>query len=255
MASSLRRAPARQAAERRLQHPRFPGRACRRRRSPGGTDLDAGRAGRRRPVATPRGRRPPSRRDRDRRRSAGTHRPAAARGWRQRDRGGHRPDRGGYRRADPQGSVTRIRLDGAGGTRHVTAGLGLGVALAAAAGAPVRLADAVLDRVARPVAGDDLLTPFLDHVPPAGRLVNLPGQRPRYQPRNLSFADGLDRWDLDRGPRRESDRAYSVPNYSATVDGSGRDPVRSCPAARRIGRPGPDDLRRRLPRRQGHLPR
>jgi hypothetical protein len=120
----------------------------------------------------------------------------------------------------PQGSVTRIRLDGAGGTRHVTAGLGLGVALAAAAGAPVRLADAVLDRVARPVSGDDLLTPFLDHVPPAGRLVNLPGQRPRYQPRNLSFADGLDRWDLDRGPRRESDRAYSVPNYSATVDGS-----------------------------------
>jgi hypothetical protein len=70
----------------------------------------------------------------------------------------------------PQGSVTRIEIDGPGGTRHVTAGLGLGLAMAAAAGAPVRLADAVLDRVARPVAGDDLLTPFLDHVPPAGQL-------------------------------------------------------------------------------------
>jgi hypothetical protein len=70
----------------------------------------------------------------------------------------------------PQGSVTRIGLDGPGGTRHVTAALGLGLALAAAAGAPVRLADSVLDRVARPVAGDDLLTPFLDHVPPAGQL-------------------------------------------------------------------------------------
>jgi hypothetical protein len=70
----------------------------------------------------------------------------------------------------PQGSVTRIGLDGPRGTRHVTAGLGLGLALAAAAGAPVRLADAVLDRVARPVPGDDLLTPFLDHVPPAGQL-------------------------------------------------------------------------------------
>jgi hypothetical protein len=28
----------------------------------------------------------------------------------------------------------------------------------------------VLDRVARPVQGDDLLTPFLDRVPPAGQL-------------------------------------------------------------------------------------
>jgi hypothetical protein len=120
----------------------------------------------------------------------------------------------------PQVSIARIGLDGPGGTRHVTAGLGLGLAMAAAASAPVRLADAVLDRVARPVAGDDLLTPFLDRLPPAGRLVNLPGRRPRYEPRNLSFADGLDRWDLDRGPRREEDQATSVPSYSATVDGS-----------------------------------
>ena len=125
----------------------------------------------------------------------------------------------------PQASVARIGLAGPAGTRQVTAALGLGLAMASAAGAPVRLADVVLDRVARPVPGDDLLTPFLDRVPPVGQAVSLPGQRPRYEPRNLSFADGLDRWDLDRLPRCEADQDYSAANssatahYSATADG------------------------------------
>jgi hypothetical protein len=98
----------------------------------------------------------------------------------------------------PQGAVARIGLTGSAGTRQVTAALGLGLAMAAAADAPVRLPDAVLDRLAVPVSGDDLLTPFLDRVPPAAR--ERPGRaprRPRYEPRNLDFADGLDRWDLD----------------------------------------------------------
>lgn len=104
----------------------------------------------------------------------------------------------------PETAVTRIGLDGAEGTRQVTAGLGLGLAVAAAARAPVRLADAVLDRVAAPVPGDDLLTPFLDRVPPVAQVTSgrglpgspmapLPGKRPRFEPRNLTFADGLDR--------------------------------------------------------------
>jgi len=111
----------------------------------------------------------------------------------------------------PEVTVARIGLAGPAGTRQVTADLGLGLALAAAAGAPVRLADAVLDRLAVPVPGDDLLTPFLDRVPPAARarpghalpgwpMATLPGRRPRYEPRNLDFAAGLDRWDLDAGP-------------------------------------------------------
>ncbi len=99
------------------------------------------------------------------------------------------------------------------GTRQVTADLGLGLALAAAAGAPVRLADAALDRLAVPVPGDDLLTPFLDRVPPApalpGRkrwpLATLRGPRPRYEPRNLDLADGLDRWNLDSWPGPDPD--------------------------------------------------
>ena len=43
------------------------------------------------------------------------------------------------------------------------------MAMAAAAGAPVRLPDVLMDRVAVPVPGDDLLTPFLDRVPPVAR--------------------------------------------------------------------------------------
>ena len=118
----------------------------------------------------------------------------------------------------PEVSVARISLAGPAGPRQVTAGLGLGLALAAAAGAPVRLADAVLDRLAAPVPGDDLLTPFLDRVPPAARIqpggglpgwpiATLPARRPRYEPRNLDFAAGLDRWDTE-----------GEPDYEATAD-------------------------------------
>ena len=114
----------------------------------------------------------------------------------------------------PEVTVARIGLAGPVGTRQVTADLGLGLALAAAAGAPVRLADAVLDRLAVPVPGDDLLTPFLDRVPPPpalpGRkrwpLATLSGPRPRYEPRNLDFADGLARWNLDSWPGPDPDR-------------------------------------------------
>ena len=126
-------------------------------------------------------------------------------------------------------TVARIGLAGPAGTRHVTAELSLGLAMAAAADAPVRLADALLDRLAVPVAGDHLLSPFLDRVPPAARarpghwlagwpLATLPGQRPRYEPRNLEFADGLDRWDLDAGFRRDAEPSH---DYSAAAGGEG----------------------------------
>jgi hypothetical protein len=123
----------------------------------------------------------------------------------------------------PETAVTRIGLDSAEGARQVTAGLGLGLAMAAAAGAPVRLADAALDRLAAPVPGADLSLEFLDRVPPAAHVVPgrglpgdrltapLPGKRPRFEPRNLTFADGLDRWDFDGGA--------DCDDYSATADG------------------------------------
>jgi len=130
----------------------------------------------------------------------------------------------------PAVTVTRIALASPAGTRQVTADLGLGLALAAAAGAPVRLADAVLDRLAVPVPGDDLLAPFLDRVPPVARarpgqgppgapVTGLPGPRPRYEPRNLDFAAGLDRWDLDAGPGSAPDPAPdAAPDYAATAE-------------------------------------
>jgi hypothetical protein len=138
----------------------------------------------------------------------------------------------GVTELSPEVAVARIGLASPVGTRQVIADLGLGLALAIAADAPVRLPDAVLDRLAVPVAGGDLLAPFLGRVPPAawpppGRtpprwpLATLHG-RPRYEPRNLDFADGLDRWDLDSWPGDGPDRpgaADGEPDYAAVADG------------------------------------
>jgi hypothetical protein len=129
----------------------------------------------------------------------------------------------------PQVTVARVRLEGSAGTRQVTANLGVGLAMAAAARAPVQLPDAVLERLAMPVAGEDLLTPFLDRVPPAARtrpglgaagwpMAVLPRRRPRFEPLNLDFADGLDRWDLDSGFRL-GDGPSVCEDYSAAADG------------------------------------
>lgn len=129
----------------------------------------------------------------------------------------------------PEAAVARVGLSGPAGIRHVTAGLGLGLAVAAAFGAPVRLADQVADRVAVPAGGDDLLGPLLRHVPqyaqvPPGRGLAgwpvgvLPGKRPRFEPRNLDFSDGLERWDLESRPHRGADPARPA-DYAADADG------------------------------------
>jgi hypothetical protein len=74
--------------------------------------------------------------------------------------------------------------------------------------------------------------PFLDRVPPAAwpppgptpprwPLATLRG-RPRYEPRNLDFASGLDRWDLDCWPGPDLDQprpADEEPDYAAGADG------------------------------------
>jgi hypothetical protein len=90
--------------------------------------------------------------------------------------------------------TARVRLATAGGARHVLVSAAYGLVLAAVAGAPVEVADEVMDRLAVPVRGGDLLAPFLPAAPdrPAGR----PGQRRRFEPRNMAFTDGLDYWEL-----------------------------------------------------------
>jgi hypothetical protein len=91
-------------------------------------------------------------------------------------------------------AAARVELATAARTRHVTVSAGYGLKLAVAAGAPVRVADAVLDRLAVPVQGEDVHAPFLPQA-----AVRPPGRRqqgPRFEPRNMAFTDGLDRWEL-----------------------------------------------------------
>jgi hypothetical protein len=88
----------------------------------------------------------------------------------------------------------RVGLATAAGTRHVMVSAGYGLKLAVAAGVPVRVADAVMDRLAVPVQGEDVLAPFL--LPAAGRPPGRPGQARRFEPRNMAFTGGLDRWEL-----------------------------------------------------------
>jgi RNA polymerase sigma factor (sigma-70 family) len=100
------------------------------------------------------------------------------------------------------GTVTGVEIDELGpnvlaaqigvaspaGTRQVTADPGSALALAAGLEVPVRVTDAMMDRLAVPVSGDDLLGPFTLRTPvrrPSGSCSG---------PRNLAFADGLDGW-------------------------------------------------------------
>jgi hypothetical protein len=91
-------------------------------------------------------------------------------------------------------AVARAGLATADGPRHVLVSPWYGLALAAAAGAPVRVSDAVMDRLAVPVEGKDVLAPFLP--PAAATPPRHPGLRRRPEPRNMAFADGLDYWEL-----------------------------------------------------------
>jgi RNA polymerase sigma factor (sigma-70 family) len=89
----------------------------------------------------------------------------------------------------PEVIAARIEI---GTARSITTRLADGLALAVITGAPLTVDDALLDRLAEPVTGQDLLGPFLDRLPAqfASR------RRRRYEPRNLTFANGLDAWRL-----------------------------------------------------------
>jgi hypothetical protein len=87
-------------------------------------------------------------------------------------------------------------------TRLVTTRLADGLALAVAAGAPIRVASTVLDRLAVADDSDDLF----QHPPGRGQQAGPPQPPPshhRYLPGNLAFADGLDRWELSGGFRHD----------------------------------------------------
>jgi hypothetical protein len=109
--------------------------------------------------------------------------------------------------------MTRVGLAAATGSRPVTVGAEYGLALAAVAGAPVRVADRVMDRLAVPVEGEDMLAPFL---PPAeARPRGGPWQSRPFEPRNMAFTGGLDYWELAVSSSNDSQPAWL--DYSCTV--------------------------------------
>ena len=114
-------------------------------------------------------------------------------------------------------AAARVELATAAGDRHVLVSAEYGLKLAVAAGAPVRVADAVMDRFAAPVQGEDVLAPFL--FPAAIRPPGSPGQRRRFEPRNMAFADGLDRWGL-AGSFLAAGRPHSQDYSGAAADGT-----------------------------------
>jgi hypothetical protein len=91
----------------------------------------------------------------------------------------------------------RVGLATAAGAGTVLVTAGYGLALAAVAGAPVRVAGEVMDRLAVPVPAGDVLAPF--RPPAAPRAPGRPPLRQRFEPRNMAFTDGLDRWELTGG--------------------------------------------------------
>jgi hypothetical protein len=124
--------------------------------------------------------------------------------------------------------TARVGLATATGTRTVTVSAEYGLALAAVAGAPVRVPGQVMDRLAVPVPGEDMLAPFL---PPAG--ARPPGRAARrFEPRNMAFTDGLDYWELagscsDDGQPAGQDYSCTAADQSAVLAATVPEPAGS----------------------------
>jgi RNA polymerase sigma factor (sigma-70 family) len=112
----------------------------------------------------------------------------------------------------PEVTVARIELATPAGPEHVTARLLDGLAMAITSGAPIRVADAIMDRLAVS-AGTSQGGPM-----PAQTARDLRiDLRPRYEPRNLTFAAGLDHWVLG-GSFTENTLQSHWQDYEAAAD-------------------------------------
>jgi RNA polymerase sigma factor (sigma-70 family) len=108
----------------------------------------------------------------------------------------------------PGVTATRIDIAGPGGTRPVTASLADGLTLAVITDAPLAVDDPVMDRLARPITGPDLLSQFRSQETPPR-----PSRR-RFEPRNMTYTDGLDHWQLGGTFLRQGTGL----DYSATTE-------------------------------------
>jgi RNA polymerase sigma factor (sigma-70 family) len=113
----------------------------------------------------------------------------------------------------PEVTAARIEVATAAGTEHVTARLVEGLIMAVTTAAPVRVADAVMDRLAVPAGtgqGGPVPEQTARALPPSRR-------RPRYEPRNMAFAAGLDYWWLS-GTFVQNAIASRWQDYSSAAD-------------------------------------
>jgi hypothetical protein len=113
-------------------------------------------------------------------------------------------------------TAARIALNGLAGPQQVTARLADGLAVAITTGAPVRVADAVMDRLAVPAGsvGSDDEAGSADG---AGGARTARRLRPRYQPRNMTFSEGLEGW-LFGGSFTEHASQSHWQDYTCTVE-------------------------------------
>jgi RNA polymerase sigma factor (sigma-70 family) len=109
-------------------------------------------------------------------------------------------------------TAARIGIAAPGGTRQVTTRLADGLALAVVTGAPLAVDDPVMDRLAEPVTGPDLLGSFRSRQQEAA----WPPPPRRFEPRNLTFADGLNGWRLGGSFQHEA-VGFHDQDYSCTA--------------------------------------
>src|ERR1700728_4160263 len=147
----------------------------------------------------------------------------------------------------PGVTATRIDIAGPGGTRPVTASLADGLNLAIITSAPLAADDPVMDRLARPVTGPDLLSQFRSRETPPR-----PSRR-RFEPRNMAFADGLDYWQLGGTFLRQGtglDYSATTEDGRAILDAAVPEPAGFAFLAQEIE---PDDYRGRTVTFRGEL--
>jgi len=112
----------------------------------------------------------------------------------------------------PGVSAARIHLSNG---HTVTTRMASALALALERDAPIRIADRLMDTLAEPIVDQSTIDRIVDRVPPAtlGRQIPSPRQP---TPRNMTFDDGLDGWDL-RGSFLRDETAGHWEDYTCGV--------------------------------------